>query len=186
MTVDHSLTDQFAAGNATIDKYNRRLLWLAGITAALLIGLLVWTMVQVAGIAEDARSSAREAERQSVAIRELVERQAVNDADRQRIIDEAVGRIAAEQYRALVAHDNRIEALLQRTLGLVNQEVNGPRNQEMRAVAPLLPPALAPNSPPVRTATPKAGPPTGVAPAPAPAPAPPPCEKAGRSDRCKK
>lgn len=169
--------EQMARGNDLIAQYNRRLLWLAAGTASVLIALLLVTLVQVASIADGARASAQEAERQTGAIRELVESQTRNDATRQRLIDQAVSDIAAEQRRALVAHDHSVREYMRRALSLLDREVNGAANQE-RPRAPL--PQLI--LPPQQTRQPLVGPTAQ----PAPRPAPSPCRQAGNSGRCKR
>lgn len=150
----------------------------------ILVGLLVVIILGVLGLLVVVALENRDQGRQ---IAQLLERQERNDAEeaaedaaRQGLIDDAVGRIAAEQYRALVAHDRRVEALLRRNTVLLDSEVNAPRNQE-RQVAPIPPPI----PPPITAAPaprPKVGPPTGAAPAPAPAP----CETRGKSGKCRK
>lgn len=173
--------DQIERGNEIIAKYNRRLLWLAGVTAAVLIGLLMFALVKIGQIADDAKMSADNAATQTKAIAGLLKQEAEEDAGRQHLIDTAVAQIAAEQYRALVAHDRRTEELLRRNLRLLDREVNAPANQERQPV-PMIPiPAPAPR--PVLV-----GPPTGVAPVPAPKPAPEPvpCKGRGKSGKCKR
>lgn len=185
---------QLAVGNASIDKYNRRLLMLAAATGLILIALMFLTLLKVIGLAEEAKENSREAAEQTRTIKTLVQRQTATDAERQQLIDEAVSRIAAEQYRALVAHDRRVEELIRRNLRLTEQEVNNPRNQESAVrpgPAPIPAPAPVPR-PPSRTEPAPVGPPTGVqpqpapAPAPAPQPAPQPCEPRGKSGKCKR
>lgn len=173
-----SPAEQVARGNEIIAKYNRRLLWLAGVTAAVLIGLLLFTLVQVANVAEEAKN-------QTIAVRQILESEKRGEANRQRLINEAVAKIAAEQYRALVAHDRRTEQILRRNSRLLDQEVNAPSNQEDQAVAVIPVPRSQP-APPTASAprTAPVGPSTGVGPAPQPAPAP--CVQRGKSGKCKK
>jgi hypothetical protein len=176
---------QLAVGKARIDTYNRRLLLLAAATAVVLIVLMFFTLVKVISLAEEAKENSREAAAQTIAIKTLVQRQASNDATRQQLIDEAVAQIAAEQYRALVAHDRRTEELLRRNLRLLNQEVNSPANRERVLVPIPLPPAAGT---PAAPAPAPVGPATGAQPEPAPqpAPAPAPCQQRGKSGKCRK
>lgn len=135
------------------------------------LGLLLHRQSQAA--AQD-QIVLEELQEQNATIKDLLERQARNDADRQRLIDQAVADIAAEQYRALVAHDRQTEQALNRALdllGVLDQDVTAP--PQPAAVIPAPAPAPAPF--------------VGPRPHPTAAPAPPPaCEKAGRSGRCKK
>lgn len=191
---------RLASSEQEIKKYNRRLLWLAGSTAAVLVVLVLVTLIQVARIADEAKESATEANQQTLVVRQLLERQVANDADRQRLIDEAVSAIAAEQYRALVAHDRRTEELLRRNGRLLEREVNSPANMENQPVtvipAPMLRvaprPAPAPQVAPAPKSAPapRVGPPTGATPTPAPSPKPQPqpspCKPRGKSGKCKR
>lgn len=164
---------QIEQGNAEIARLNRRLLLLATAAAAVLVLMVGWTMWQVTQIVDDGRGAAQESAEQTRVSRELLERMRRDDENRQRIIDEAVEEIAAEQYRALVAHDHSIRAFLEEALALLDQEVNSPSNKEQSRVAPLPPwpaePFVGPRAAPAQ-----------------PAPAASPCDIAGRSGKCKK
>lgn len=170
---------------AEIARYNRRLLWIAGVTAVIVVALVIVTLVKVVSIADNARASAdsavaqsRETKAQAEVIKALLARQEAQDRTRQKIVNDAVGRIAAEQRRALVAHDNSVKDFLRQALGLLEEEVNEPRNQEgQRPRRTFIGPTAS--------GTPTA--PRTAAPAPRPAPAPSPaCEQAGKSGRCKR
>lgn len=52
--------EQMARGNDIIARRNRRLLWLAGVTVAVLIGLLVFALVKIGQFGDDAKTSAKE------------------------------------------------------------------------------------------------------------------------------
>lgn len=81
---------------------------------AIAVGMLALLLQRQAGMAQQNRAVLMELREQNDALRVLLERQSSNDATRQQLIDEAVAAIAAEQYRALVAHDRRTEELLRR------------------------------------------------------------------------
>lgn len=166
------------AGDSTPDVARARARYETART--LLVGLLVVivlaSLALVIVIGLEIREQGRAAEKQSAQIEALLDRQATNDASRQQLIDDAVARIAAEQYRALVAHDNRVTELLRRNTRLIDQEVNGPRNQEQRALPPIPRPAAAPPS--AAAPAPRVGPPTGVQPAP--------CQVRGKSGKCRR
>lgn len=163
---------------------------LPAVSAPVLVYLLVATALAALVISitmlfqrqgEQAQQTAQvltEVREQNETIKDLLERQAQADATRQQLIDEAVARIAAEQYRALVAHDRRMEDLIRRNGRLLDREVNGPATQESRSVVVIPRPAPAPQ----RT-VPRVGPSTGVAPAPAPKPV---CRQRGKSGKCRK
>lgn len=181
---DPTPAEQMARSNEIIANYNRRLLWLAGVTAALLIALLVFALVKIADVADDAKNAAEASEQNTASVKVLVEQQAANDRDRQRLIDQAVSAIAKEQYRALVAHDNSVKEYLERSLRLLNQEVNSPANKE-RPVAQMRESGMGAYIP-VPEPLPA---PAAVAPAPQPTSAPPaapPCQPRGKSGKCKR
>lgn len=153
---------------------------------ALAVGMLGLLLARQSEASQQNRAVLIELQEQNDIIRGLLERQNEDAATRQALIDEAVAAIAAEQYRALVAHDRRTEEALNRALGLLDREVNSPANKEQPRVvipAPQPPPTRAPfvgpRPPrPARTAAP--------APQPAPAPRPSPCEQRGKSGKCRK
>lgn len=134
-----------------------------------------------------------EVRQQNETIKDLLQRQNQNDAQRQQLIDDAVAQIAAEQYRALVAHDRRTEDLLRRNGRLLEREVNNPANMENQPVtvipmpqrmavpAPRVGPAVPQTSP-----APKPTPQTAPAPQPAPSPKPSACQPRGKSGKCKR
>jgi hypothetical protein len=148
---------------------------------ALAVGFLALLLDRQAETSRQNRAVLMELREQNDAIRDLLDRQARNDASRQQLIDAAVAQIAAEQYRALVAHDRRTEELLRRNLRLLDREVNGPANQERQAVTVIPRPAPAPQA-----AQAPFGPSTGIAPAPAPRPQPASCRPRGKSGKCKR
>lgn len=158
------------------------------ILAVLTVLALLGMMAVVTWSTLEARDTARD-------VRALLRVEQEQNANRQAVIDRAVAQIAAEQYRALVAHDQRTEALLKRINRGVQSELNDPTNREDIApdmplpAAPQAPPQVAPTPAPApRPAPAPVGPPTGVqpAPAPAPAPSPTPCEMRGKSGKCRK
>lgn len=108
---------------------------------------------------------------QNAQITSLLERQASNDKSRQQLIDDAVSAIAAEQYRALVAHDRRTEELLRRNTAAVGR-VAAVRQPPLPAI-----PRPTPNGP--AAAAVAVGPATGLQPA-------APCRTNGRSGKCRK
>lgn len=146
---------------------------------ALAVGMLALLLARQAETSQQNRAVLMELQEQNDTIQALLERQTRNDSTRQQLIDDAVARIAAEQYRALVAHDRRAEELLRRNPRLL--EVNAPANQEQRPVV------VIPRPAPARATPPPVGPSTGIAPAPHPKPAPAPtCRPRGKSGKCKR
>lgn len=123
---------------------------------------------------------------QNDTIKGLLERQNENEASRQRLIDEAVAAIAAEQYRALVAHDQSVKDYLEKALGLLDREVNSPANKEQPRL--IIPPPMRTSSPApqVGPRVPRPAPAVAPQPQPAPAPKPSPCEQRGKSGKCKR
>lgn len=142
------------------------------------LGLLILQSLTIRANQKQIQALAADAKRESEITAQLLARQTEQDRNRQKLINDAVAQIAAEQRRALVAHDESVKDYLRRALGLLDEEVNSPRNRERVA-----PPALR-----LPTVTaPKAAPKPKVAPAPRPAPAPtPPCEKRGKSGKCRR
>lgn len=124
---------------------------------------------------------AEENKREAQVVAELLARQQESDRNRQRIINEAVAAIAAEQRRALVAHDHSVKDYLEKALGLLDREVNSPSNKERPAMVLPLPPGPFVGPRAVPTVQPQPQP--TAAPAPKP---PPPCEKRGNSGKCRK
>lgn len=176
--------DVIQQGNDEIARYNRRLLWLAAVCAAAVLAMLAVALLKIVDIAEDAQASADQASAQTGAIREVLARQAEADAERVQVVDDAVAKIAAQQDRALAFHDASVKNYLEHALGLLDLEVNKPENRERQAPALLAPRVL--DTPTPLNPAPAPAPAPVPATAPQPAPAPPPCEKAGKSDRCKR
>lgn len=143
---------------------------LVAAVVAVSFGVLLDRMGQTA---KQNRQVLTELRAQNTAIQSLLERQAEQDRGRERIVKDAVAAIAAEQRRALVAHDESVKRYLREALGLLDAEVNNPRNRERAVPSALVLPAPLP--------APKA------APAPRPAPAPvPPCQTRGKSGKCRR
>lgn len=201
---------RIAQGNATIERFNRRLLQLAGVVALLLLVLMGLTLLRLTGIAQDTRRSVMAAEVEAAAakqqaeqVADLLARQKRADSERSKVIDAAIVEINRGQLDALADHDIRTKEAIARALGLLEQEVNAPANMERRAPSAPAPPAAAsapapfpapPAAAPRREPAPAPRPapppaPPRVAPAPAPvAPAPvqpPPCETRGKSKKCR-
>jgi Tfp pilus assembly major pilin PilA len=113
------------------------------------------------------RSGQKDSQALIAAVTEEAKKSAARDLDREADFDRAVEQIAAEQYRAMVAHDGRMRLTLKDAMALLNAEVNAPANREQR------PHSISPF--PARQ-------PTTVAPRPAPAPT---CQARGNSGKCK-
>lgn len=158
------------------------------VLAYLLIALAVAGLAGSLGVLLHRQGQAEQQNREVLAelreqnetIQSLLERQAANDADRQRLIDDAVSAIAAEQRRALVAHDHSVKEYLERLL----RRTDGLRTRPSVLVIPPLPARAAP-APQVGPAIPRPAPQLAPAPRPAPAP-PPPCQPRGKSGKCKR
>lgn len=160
------------------------------LVAAAIAALAVSLGVLLHRQAEAATQTAQvltEVRQQNDAIKELLERQNENEANRQQLIDEAVTAIAAEQYRALVAHDRRTEELLRRNSQLLEREVNSPANMENQPITVIpAPQRMAVPVPRVGPVVPRTAPAPKPAPQTAPAPHPSPCQPRGKSGKCKR
>lgn len=167
------LSPEVARARARYEDVKTLFAGLTLLVVFVMMAVVVWSTLETRRLAEESRDTAAKVEA-------LLATEQADDAARQARINAAVKAIAAEQYRALVAHDARTEALLKTINRGVDWELNAPANQENAQAVPAPLPTTAPAPPPV-------GPPTGVQPAPAPVPAPAPtCEPRGKSGKCRK
>lgn len=178
-------TPEMARARARYETFKTMLVGLlVGVVLASL-ALLVAQSVTIRNNQKQLAQLAEENKAEAAVVADLLARQTEADRTRQQVINQAVAQIAAEQRRALVAHDESVKDYLRRALGLLDEEVNSPMNRE-RVIPPALRlPAPAPAPKPGAVAPPKAAPKAAPAPRPAPAPTPP-CEKRGNSRKCRR
>ena len=94
------------------------------------LGLIVWQGIAI----RDGQATIRTlVDAQAVSAKDvqaILDAQVIADSTRQNEIDTAVARIAADQKKALAAHDAAVKDYLQRALGLLDVEVNATANKE--------------------------------------------------------
>ena len=191
MSEDESSVEHEAAHQADVRRETTRkatiraqagLTLLIGLVTLLVLaslGALVYQTVIIRDNQQRTRMLVEGQQQQQQDVKAILARNARTDANRAKVVDDAVARIAEAQRVALAEHNARVENLLRRTLALTNAEVNAPGNREGAVRSPLI------RSGPVTTA-PTLLPRTTPTTIPRPVPAPSPCATAGRSDRCRK
>lgn len=150
----HVRVDDPPMGARHLARARQRFEVLRLLLGVLLVLVVLASLVLVIFLGLDIRNQgdrleqlAKDNQRQAAQVGLLLERQEAAALLNSQQRTAAVKAIAAEQRRQLVAHDERVEVLLRRTLGLVNAEVNNPANRERRPVV-ILGPTTAPTAAP--------------------------------------
>jgi cytoskeletal protein RodZ len=185
--VEHEAEHQADVRRATTRKATIRaqagLTLLIGLVTLIVLGSLGALVYQTVIIRDNqlrTKALVQAQQQQQRDVKAILARNARTDANRSALIDAAVQRIAEAQRKALAEHDDRVEALLLRTLALTNAEVNAPSNREAAMPPPMTRQGAVASSP---VLLPRTAPTAPRAPAP---PAVAPCVTAGKSDRCRK
>lgn len=186
MAVEHGAAHDSDVRNATTRKATLRaqasLTLLLGLMGLIVLGALGGLVYQTVIIRESqgrTKMLVEAQQQQQRDIQEILDRNARTDANRAKIIDDAVARIAEAQRLALAEHNARVEALLSHVLRISKAEADALLDERTDTQRSMMTPAAAPTTTTPTTATP-------VARTVAPAPAPSPCATSGRSGRCKK